>query len=471
MDRVAWALAVLVLLAAPLALAAMGPAFAAPPPSDVPPGHWAYADVDELCARGLIEGYPAGKFEGARPVTRYEMASLVVRAVRAIAQAMREQGERLQQAVAQEAPAPALPQAVPIAGPKVVRPEDIARVEKLIAEFRTELVTMGVRVDDLARQVADLRAGLKAVDQRVSGLETEVRKHHLSGTLQLRYTQDRAKDPSSEFAIRRARLGLSGPASPRTDYTLLLQLESKLSGGGPGSKLQLRDAYLTRHMGRAALRVGQTKLPFGYELEMSDAALLAGERALVMDQLFPDQRDIGVVGDWERAGRRLDLAVVNGSGINAADENNHKDVVARVGVPVSGGSVAASFYDGRAGRGDTTVKSRAGLGADLTFKRTNLRAEYLRGRNLGKPVSGWYGEVSQRLRKTPGTFFVKYDVFDEDRVAPGDRFRRATFGYAHDLDAATRLSLVFEHRRPERRFSLFDTFHGDVGFAQLQVVY
>ena len=93
------------------------------------------------------------------------------------------------------------------------------------------------------------------------------------------------------------------------------------------------------------------------------------------------------------------------------------------------------------------------------------------GRDLGKPVSGWYGEISRRLRGTPGTVFVKYDVFDEDGDTAGDRFRRTTFGYVHDLDAATRLTLVYQRRRPQRGFGLYDTYRGDAGFAQVQVCY
>ena len=50
--------------------------------SDVPAGHWAYDSIAELAADGVIEGYGDGTFRGDRPMTRYEMAQLVEKAMR-----------------------------------------------------------------------------------------------------------------------------------------------------------------------------------------------------------------------------------------------------------------------------------------------------------------------------------------------------------------------------------------------------
>ena len=54
------------------------------PFSDVPQNSWAYDAVRQLAAEGLITGYPDNTFKGNRPMTRYEMAVLVNRAVNAI---------------------------------------------------------------------------------------------------------------------------------------------------------------------------------------------------------------------------------------------------------------------------------------------------------------------------------------------------------------------------------------------------
>lgn len=44
---------------------------------DVPQNHWAYEYVVTLAGNGVIEGYPDGNFDGARPMTRYEFAAML----------------------------------------------------------------------------------------------------------------------------------------------------------------------------------------------------------------------------------------------------------------------------------------------------------------------------------------------------------------------------------------------------------
>src|SRR5690242_7153915 len=88
---------------------------AANPFADVPASSWAYQAVRQLAADGLITGYPDGQFKGARPMTRYEMAVLVNKAV--------EMLERKMTAGTQPA----------------VNPSDVAAVRRLVDEFGAEL--------------------------------------------------------------------------------------------------------------------------------------------------------------------------------------------------------------------------------------------------------------------------------------------------------------------------------------------
>lgn len=46
---------------------------------DVPENHWAYEYIHYLASRGIIEGYPNGKFLGDRMMTRYEYATIIYR--------------------------------------------------------------------------------------------------------------------------------------------------------------------------------------------------------------------------------------------------------------------------------------------------------------------------------------------------------------------------------------------------------
>ena len=71
----------LAVVAAAALVAVSAPAFAANPFMDVPMNSWAYDAVEQLHSRGIVSGYPDGSFKGNKPITRYEMASLVARAM------------------------------------------------------------------------------------------------------------------------------------------------------------------------------------------------------------------------------------------------------------------------------------------------------------------------------------------------------------------------------------------------------
>lgn len=52
--------------------------------SDVPQDHWAYEDIKYLAEKGIVTGLPGGTYEGDKAMTRYEVATMVARAVRYI---------------------------------------------------------------------------------------------------------------------------------------------------------------------------------------------------------------------------------------------------------------------------------------------------------------------------------------------------------------------------------------------------
>jgi hypothetical protein len=84
--------------------------------SDVPTNHWAYGAVAKLANAGLIDGYSDGTFRGDKPITRYEFAILITRTMGQYEKA------------------------------------DVANrelIDKLSAEFASELNKLGVRVKKL----------------------------------------------------------------------------------------------------------------------------------------------------------------------------------------------------------------------------------------------------------------------------------------------------------------------------------
>lgn len=119
--------AALVAVVALVAFAA--PAFAANPFMDVPMNHWAYDAVSQLASRGVVSGYPDGAFKGEWKATRYEMASVVARALAYVDM-------------------------------NKASKQDLELLKKLVVEFKDELDALGVKVDELDSRVAVLEDGV-----------------------------------------------------------------------------------------------------------------------------------------------------------------------------------------------------------------------------------------------------------------------------------------------------------------------
>ncbi len=116
----------LAVVAAASLVAVAAPAFAANPFSDVPMNHWAYDAIEQLAAKGILEGYPNGTYRGGRTMTRYEIACMVARLMNA-----------------------------------GLTGEELERLKALVVEFQPELEALGVKVDDLDARVSSLEKGLK----------------------------------------------------------------------------------------------------------------------------------------------------------------------------------------------------------------------------------------------------------------------------------------------------------------------
>jgi hypothetical protein len=420
---------------------------------------WQYRELDALAQAGLLSGHPKGPLsDWAGSLTRYEAASLTLRAVEGLAKAYQEQGDALyriaQAETTGEAPAP-----------RGVSLEDLARVEKLIEEFRAELVTMGARVDDL-------EAALGEVQERLGKVEAEQKKHRIDGYAQFRYANDDGTD-TQEFLMRRTRVNLRGPASERVSYRVEFQLDAKEAGKARGSKVQLRTAYADYAMNKGTLRIGQAKIPWGYELLASVPNLWTAERALFMDRLFPNQRDIGVQWSYRSSpsAPQFDVGIFNGTGINASDNNDRKNVMARVDFPAPNGTVALSGYVGEDGADSAaTDQDRSGLSTSFKWGETEWLGEFVTGKDRGHDVRGWYAQLGHPICRTrPNLLFAKYDQYDEDRDMSDDLFRRWSLGYWYEIDKATRLTLVHERRKVQPNFSELSKWDGNATYVQMQV--
>jgi Carbohydrate-selective porin, OprB family/S-layer homology domain len=103
--------------------------------SDVDPNSWAFQALKSLVERyGCIEGYPSKKYLGNRPLSRYEFAA----GLNACLEKVSEQ--------------------IAAATSNLATKDDLAAVQRLQEEFKTELATLRGRVDALEAKTKELEA-------------------------------------------------------------------------------------------------------------------------------------------------------------------------------------------------------------------------------------------------------------------------------------------------------------------------
>ncbi len=113
---------------------------------DVSPGDWAYEALRSLVERyGCIAGYPDGTYRGNRAMSRYEFAAGL--------NACLQQVERL----------------IASNTTDFVRKEDLATLQRLMDEFKTELTTLGARVGKLEDRVALLEKNQFSTTTKLNG--------------------------------------------------------------------------------------------------------------------------------------------------------------------------------------------------------------------------------------------------------------------------------------------------------------
>ena len=166
-----------------LLMAAASGAYAQGPFADVPTDHWAYEAVNDLQEKGILIGYPEGTFQGKRALTRYEFAVAISRMIPVIVEQVLQRVPGGAQGVSQEQ-LKALQERVTtlegkpgaISGP--IGSMDLDNLRKLMDQFRDELAALGVDVDALKRDVANLT-------ERVGALEAEVARVKFTGNVDI----------------------------------------------------------------------------------------------------------------------------------------------------------------------------------------------------------------------------------------------------------------------------------------------
>lgn len=170
-------------------------------------------------------------------------------------------------------------------------------------------------------------------------------------------------DADKNLLLRRARLVIQGDAGERLSFYIQPDFASSVSGSG--NIAQLRDAYGDIYLGSDRvhrLRVGQSKVPYGFENLQSSSNRLALDRNDALNSGVRDERDLGVfyyytpawVQEHFRAINDAGLkhtgnygmfgfGFYNGQGANRGDRNNNQHMVARLSVP--GRLASGQFFE------------------------------------------------------------------------------------------------------------------------------
>lgn len=170
---------------------------------------------------------------------------------------------------------------------------------------------------------------------------------------------DKSLGEDGGLFIRRARLVFSGNITDRISFYIQPDLASSASSSALNF-LQLRDAYFDVAIDKQKefrFRVGQSKIPYGFENLQSSSNRLTLDRNDALNSGIANERDLGIFFFWtpeeirERFKMLTDeglkgsgdygvfgLGIFNGQTANKPEANNSQHVVARVSYPFQVGS-------------------------------------------------------------------------------------------------------------------------------------
>lgn len=289
-------------------------------------------------------------------------------------------------------------------------------------------------------------------------------------------SQSAGKGVGNGFRVRRARLATIGDIGDGLSYKVGLGLDGPAAGAA-SSTARLLDAWLEYKASdefRAAF--GQLKYDFTLEGAEGTPDRLPVLRSEVSNELAGKLgtaggtfRDIGVKASGmvkEAAGLKYSVAIINGNGMNATDNNGRKDAVGRVTIePLPGLVLGASGYKGKSqNQGAAYDVDETAWGAEFQYSVRGLkfRGEYATAKwenwdvVSGLPAFskeqepwGWYLQASYR----PASFeklelLGRYEYFEKDRNTKDSGLDVTTIGATYYIKGKTRLVANYLFRSP-----------------------
>ncbi len=306
----------------------------------------------------------------------------------------------------------------------------------------------------------------------------------------------------STFYFKRARVGIVGSIPYDVSYYVMAELTPGLNGGNP----YLLDAFVTyAPFGEyAKFSLGQFKSPFSLELNTPCFALHTINRSTVVNQLAAPFRDMGlmILGSSDSLFGIHNLisykvAVLNGTGINVADDNRNKDIAARLVIaPAEWIAVGGSYRTGHVGPKDVNgdQKKRTRTAIDLTFDKWNfmLQGEYIMGKNIGEIAGGGGcgGKATNALNEYEQNGFwvaamymtpwylqpiVKYETFNPDGadysyqgITQNYEQNTITFGLNYFINDWTRVQVNYLYNSEGKTNGAVNEYDNDAFMIQVQ---
>jgi phosphate-selective porin len=404
----------------------------------------------------------------------------------------------------------------------VFRPVAAAPAAEPVVEVpAVQLAELARRVEESEQEIAQM------LDRNAGPRESSwTDSFQLRGYLQTRYTSmlggdeginlwsDRSVgddqslgDADKNLLIRRARLVFFGDVGERLSFYIQPDLAS--SAGSSGHIMQMRDAYGDFYLStdrEHRLRVGQSKVPFGFENLQSSSNRLALDRNDALNSGVRDERDLGVFyyytpravqarfseinslglkhsGNYGMFG----LGVYNGQGANRGDRNDTLHTVVRLTYPwkFANGQLFETSIQGYSGKyvpstgawrapGDVTRTAiipgefrsghddeRIGVSAIWYPQPFGLQAEWNWGRTpqldlatntiLEEDLNGGYVQAMMKFDNDFGTFlpFIKWQYYDgankAETNAPANHVNDWELGVEWQIASEVELAAIY-HR-------------------------
>jgi phosphate-selective porin OprO and OprP len=299
--------------------------------------------------------------------------------------------------------------------------------------------------------------------------------YHINAFTQIRFQSLQESGKNDYAEVRRARFIVSGNVTSAWEYRLHVEFVSSP---------KILDAFAVyKPFPFLKLQAGQFKIPFSLENLASSKNMETINRSNVVEALVArghdvvgnqNGRDIGIQASgsfWKNNDAYIVdyfIAGLNGNGINTADNNEAKDLAARlVFHPVKKLEFGASYYNGYDKYGTPEsknhIRTRIGYELSYIYKFASIATEYISGEDGGIKKYGYYVQMSAYLYKNKLQLVGRYDFLDADSNKKNNSTTDYLGGINFNFNENVKLQADITHKE-EETFSI----NNDIINIQLQ---